>query len=155
MREVIKNVFLNYIVCSVFGGVLQYLSPEKMRKTIRGVIVAVILASSILPLINTTFSFRTPDFSSAYRQEQMDSLMHTANLIERKIYKDTEMILINSGVDEYEIYVEANPSDAENTVYLERYSIEVDKKYKDKIESIRKKISKEYTSVLEIGVKNE
>ena len=150
MSDTIRNIFLSYIVCSVLGGVLQYLSPDKMKKTLRSIIVGV-----ILPLTKGEISLNKPDFTQHYEQEELNSLMHTANLLERKIYKQTEEILINLGIDEYEIYITANPSIADNTVYLERYYIEIEEKHRNKTDALRSKISDEYKSILEIGVKNE
>ena len=155
MSDTIRSVFLSYIVCSVLGGVLQYLSPDKMKKTLRSIIVGVILFSSVLPLTKGEISLNKPDFTQHYEQEELNSLMHTANLLERKIYKQTEEILIKLGIDEYEIYITANPSTADNTVYLERYYIEIEEKHRNKTDALRSKIPDEYKSILEIGVKNE
>ena len=57
MSEVIKSVFLNYIVCALAGGFLEYFAPAKSRKTLRIIVMGVILATSFAPLLNNSFKF--------------------------------------------------------------------------------------------------
>lgn len=155
MSEIIKEVFINYIACAVLGGVLEYLTPDKMRKTLRGVVVSLMLVLSLSPLLKADFDFSNIDIEERREQEEMNSLMHIANLTEKKIYDEMRDILINSGVGEYEIYVTATPSREDNTVYLEEIKIQVGAEYRDKTEEIKAKISEEYQSILKVGVENE
>lgn len=156
MSEIVKSVFVNYIVCAVFGGILQYAVPEKMRKTLRTCVVSLMLITSLSPILKIDFDFENINNTEGIQiQEQYDALMHTANLIEKKIYGEMKDILINSGVDEYEIYITTNVQKEENTVYLEEIKIEVDKSFEAEIPHIKEQIPKEYEKVFKIGIKNE
>ena len=156
MSDAVKNVFINYIFCAVFGGVLEYITPQKMRKAIRVCVVAVMLASSLSPVLNIDIDF---DYSlsseNSGQLQQYDTLMHTAGLIEKKVYGEMKDILINAEVDEYEIYVTTNIDEQNNIVYLEKIRIETDKSFESKIREISSAIPEEYEKVFEIGVKNE
>lgn len=156
MSEAVKSVFINYIVCAVFGGILEYIAPEKARKTLRTCVVALMLITSVSPFLQTELDFRNVVSTEEIQlQEQYDALMHTANLTEKKIYGEMKDILIKSGVDEYEIYVATRAEKEENTVFLEEIRIEVDNTFKEKIPVIEGQIPQEYKKVFEIGIKNE
>lgn len=156
MSDVIRSVFLNYIVCAVFGGVLEYLTPLKMRKTIRVCVVSLMMLASVIPLFNLDIDFEALYSTEEFEiQEQYNALMHTANIIERNVYADMKQILINQNVDEYEIYVSTEINEEDNVVYLEEVRIEVDHTYKSKIPHITNQVPQEYRQILKIGVKNE
>ncbi len=156
MSEIVKSVFVNYIVCAVFGGLLEYITPEKMRKTLRICIVSLMLVTSFAPVLQIDLDFENIEYSNdSAIQEQYNALMHTANLMENKIYTEIKETLINSGVDEYEIYITTQESLKENTVYLEEIKVEISKKEENKIPHIEKLIPLEYKKVFKIGVKNE
>ena len=86
---------------------------------------------------------------------EYDALMHTANLTEKKIREEMKEVLINEGVNEYEIYVSTSVDAEENTVYLEEIKIEVGNTFENKINIIKSKVPEEYRQVLKVGVKNE
>lgn len=148
MKEVIKTVFINYITCAIVGGILEYVVPGKMKKTLRVAVVSVMLAASFLPLVKADFDFSDVSYSTQTENEiSYDALMHTANLTEKKIYSQMKEILINEGVDEYEIYVRTSIEKQENTVYLDEVKIEIPQEFEDKIPNIKKAVPKEYESV--------
>ncbi len=155
MSELLKNVFLNYIICSVLGGALEYAVPERMRKSMRIAIVAVMVLSLFSPIAASDVSFESFSFEETESREALDSLMHIANLTEEKVYNEVRAVLINSGVDEYEIYVEVTPEKDENTVYLDSVKILLGQEYGVLKDSIKAKISSEYKAITEVGVKNE
>lgn len=156
MSEIIKSVFINYVVCAVFGGILEYASPEKVRKTLRTCVVSLMLVTSLAPILNIDLNFENiGDAEEIQLQEQYNALMHTANLTEKKIYGEMKDILIKTGVDEYEIYITTNADKEENTVFLEEIKIEVHKSFEGKIPEIEKQIPEEYKQVFKIGIKNE
>ena len=151
MREVIKSVFVNYIICAIIGGILEYVVPAKMKRTLRVVVISVMLASSFSPLLKTNFDFNSITYSAATENEiSYDALIHTANLTEKKIYSQMKEILINEGVNEYEIYVRTSIEKDENTVYLDEIKIEIPTEFKDKIQSIKKAVPEEYQGVFTI-----
>lgn len=156
MNETIMSVLLNYVICAVVGGLLEYIAPAKARKALRACVVAVMLVTTLSPVLHMDIDFsqvlQTED--EAY-QKQYDALMHTANITEKKIYSEMKDILINSGVDEYEIYVSTSVNKDECTVYLEKIKIEVAADYSHKIPAIRKRVHEEYAEIFEIGIKNE
>ena len=55
MSDVIKNVFVNYIICAVVGGLLEYISPDKVKKSIRICVVIILLLAVVAPLSKTDF----------------------------------------------------------------------------------------------------
>ena len=154
MSETIKSVFINYIVCAIAGGFLEYFAPPKSRKTLRVIIMGVILATSFAPLLKTEITI--PDFSGydeLSENTSYDALMHTANLTEKKVYGEVRDVLINSGVDEYEIYVTTSVEEETNTVWLEKVEVEIPKEFGGKVSEIENAIPEEYRSVTRVGEK--
>ena len=154
MSETIKSVFINYIVCAIAGGFLEYFAPPKSRKTLRVIIMGVILATSFAPLLKTEITI--PDFSGydeLSENASYDALMHTANLTEKKVYGEVRDVLINSGVDEYQIYVTTSVEEETNTVWLEKVEVEIPKEFSSKLSEIEKAIPEEYRSVTRVGEK--
>lgn len=156
MKEVIQSVFINYISCAIFGGFLQYLAPERMKKFLRACIVSVMLIVSLSPILKIDFNFENIGEGDQLEvQTQYDTLMHTANLMEKEMYNHIKNILINLNVNEYEIYVSTSVDEKENTVFLEEIKIEVHRDFQDIIPEIQKQIPQEYKEILKIGIKNE
>ncbi len=156
MNETIKSVLLNYAVCSLAGGVLEYITPEKMRKTLRIIITLFLVSTVVFPLLKSDVNLETI-FASETNVENTGytALVHTQSLLEKKLYDEMRNILINCEVQEYEIYITTTVDEEENTVYLEKIKIEVSSEFQNKIEEIINNVSQEYKSVLEVGVKNE
>ena len=156
MSEAIKTAFISFTVCSVVGGMLEYLTPPKYRKTLRVVVVGIVLALCIMPVFDNDFEFDLMlDSESQGEQLSYDSLMHTANLVENKIRRQIKDVLINQGIDEYEIYITTTVDKEESVVYLEAIKIEVHEKYGGKLEAIVKEIPQDYRDIVKTGVKNE
>ena len=156
MTETIKTVLINYGVCALVGGLLEHIAPQRTRSTLRGVVVIVLVFGIVSPFVGSDFEF------SGLVQEydgsdvsQTDALMHTANLTEKKIKDDMREILINTGINEYEIYVSTSVDKENNTVYLDEVRVEVAKQFEEKINDIYDCVTAEYKAVLKVGVKNE
>ena len=156
MAETIKTVMLNYAFCALVGGILEYISPEKTKKTLRVAVVSVMLLVIISPIAKSEINFENT-FQNYEISEGVsyDALMHTANLAERKLREEMKEILIKEGINEYEIYITTTVDEEENTVYLEEIKIEVGKAFENKIGIIKSSIAQEYQEVLKVGVKNE
>lgn len=156
MSEVIKTLFINYAVCAFLGGVSEYLAPEKMKKTLRVIVVAILVFSVVYPFAESMPQLKNIFENSIESEEDTyNALLHTANLVEKKIYGEMREILINLDIDEYEIYVTVNADDEQNTVFLEKIDIEVGNEFEDKIPLVKKSIPDEYGDILKVGVKNE
>lgn len=156
MSETIKASFIGFTVCSVVGGMLEYLTPPKYRKTLRVAVVGVVLALCIMPVFDKEFDFDLRlDTESQAEQLSYDTLMHTANLVEKKVRGEIKNILINQGVDEYEIYITTTVDKEESVVFLEEIIVEVHEKYGGKLETIVKEIPQDYRDIVKTGVKNE
>ncbi len=156
MIAVVKAIFTNYIACAVIGGVLEYLTPEKMRKTLRISVVSIMLLTSFLPAFKIDIDFSELQSSSEkYEEQQYNALYHTASITEKTLYNEMKNILINLNIDEYEIYIETSVDKDKNTVYLEEIKIEVSEEFEDKTEAVKKAVSAEYKEILKVGVKNE
>ncbi len=156
MTETIKTVLLNYAVCALVGGVLEYIAPEKTKKTLRITIVSVMLLMVISPIVKSEINLENllPD-EEISEKVNLDALMHTANLTERKLREEMKEILIKENINEYEIYITTTVDEEENTVFLEEIKIEVGKAFENKISIIKSNIPKEYQEILKVGVKNE
>ena len=155
MKDTVKNVLVNYIICAVIGGVLEYFVPQRMKKTLHTAVVAVMLVAAFSPVLKTDFDFESIDYPE---QESIatgyDNLMHIANLTEKKIYNEMKQILITEQISEYEIYVRTSVEKDENTVYLDEVKVEIPVEYKDKASGITQAVPEEYKSVFNIAYIN-
>lgn len=156
MSETIKTVLLNYAVCALVGGVLEYLAPEKTRKTLRVAVISVLLLAILSPIVKGEINIENllPQIEIT-EEVNYKALVHTASLTEKKLRDEMKEILINEGVNEYEVYVTTTIDEEENTVYLEEIKVGVGKAFEHKIPSIKKKVSQDYQEVLKVSVKNE
>lgn len=157
MAEVIKTVLLNYSACALVGGVLEYIAPEKTRKTLRTVVVSLMLLAVASPIAKSEISLEDSLISREELSSNInyESLLHTANLTEKKIREEIKEILINQNINEYEIYITTDIDEAENIVFLTEIKIETEKAFEGKFEAVKNQIPEEYKEVLKIGVKNE
>lgn len=157
MSDVIKTVLLNYAVCALVGGVLEYIAPEKTKKALRVAVVSVMLFVIASPIAKGEISFEGDFASQEGISEKMnyDALMHTANLTERQLREEMKEILIKANINEYEIYITTEVNEEENTVLLTEIKIEIGKAFGNKIELVKSNVPEEYQEVLKVGVKNE
>lgn len=156
MTGTIKTVLLNYAVCALVGGALEYIAPDKTKKTLRVAVVSVMLLVVVYPIVKSDFEFENLLAEMEINENvSYDTLMHTANLTERKLREEMKEILIKENIDEYEIYITTTVDETENTVYLEEIKIEVCRAFEDKIDTIKNNAPEEYQAVLKVGVKNE
>ena len=156
MTETIKTVLLNYAICALVGGVLEYISPEKAKKTLRIAVVSIMLLVIVSPIAKSEIIFDYEGISEEISENvSYNALMHNANLIERKLNEEIKEMLIKENINEYEIYITTTVDEEENTVYLEEIKIDVGIGFEDKILIIKNSIPKEYQQVLKVGVKNE
>lgn len=156
MNESVKEVLLNYAVCSLTGGVLSFIMPEKMRKPLKVIVTLFLISTVVFPLFRSEISIDTLfDEEVTFYDEQYSALLHTQSLLEKKLYDEMSEILINLGINEYEIYIETTADEEENTVYLEEIRIEIPKEIGYMAENIRNSVSQEYKDVLKVGLKNE
>ncbi len=156
MTETIKQILFNYIFCAVIGGVLEYLVPQKMAKTLRICVISVMLLTSVSPLLNMHIDFsQLTETTEAEESNLYNALYHTASVTEKMLYKEMKNILINLNIDEYEIYVDTTVDAEKSIVYLDEIKIEVDNTFANKIPQIKKNIPEEYKEILKVGVKNE
>jgi hypothetical protein len=157
MTEIIKTVLFNYAVCALVGGVLEYIAPEKTKKTLRVSVVAVMLLVVVSPIAKSEINLKSNLISQEEISEKInyDALMQTANLTERKLREEMKEILINQNINEYEIYITTTVDEVENTVYLDEIKIDIGKNFENKMGVIKSNIPEEYHKILKVGVKNE
>ncbi len=157
MTETIKSVMLNYAVCALVGGILEYVSPERTKKNLRVAVVSVMLLVVVSPIAKREINLESDVISQEEISENMNysALMHIANITERKLREEMKEILIKESINEYEIYITTTVDEDEKTVYLEEIKIEVGKAFSDRINVIKSSIPKEYQEVVKVGVKNE
>ena len=155
MAETLKSLVANYMFCAFLGGILEYIAPTKAKNSLRIVVTVVILFVTISPVIKADVSFDGFTIKENTHNKEIDALMHTANLTEKKIRNEIKEILINLNIDEYEIYVSTSVDEENAIVYLEEIKVEISSEFREKIEIIRENISAEYKDILKVGVKNE
>ena len=157
MGETFKSIMLPYAVCAFCGGVLQYLClSESSKKTFRFVVTAAAVSIAVIPLIKSTGAQITMSYDDTIISEEnaeFDALVHISHATEKKIYNHVQEILINLDVHEYEIYVETEIDEAENTVSITLVRVEVDDAYKSLLPNIEEILEAEYGEVLETDVK--
>lgn len=155
----IREIFLNFAVCSVLATVYEWIVPPKTKETFRSVAAILLIAVTVLPLFQNDYSelnriiteWQTKEESTAENGEY-DILVGE---VKRKIYSDTEKTLISCGVTEYEIYVTATYVKEENTVVLSQVKTVLPKAEIKKCGEIQKQLFDLFGEVSVVEVKNE
>jgi hypothetical protein len=150
----IKLVLVNYAVCALLGSIFEFVLPRKNKDVFRIVSSVILISVIVIPLsrLDLKNEFSQLDFSITESDTQQ-SINHTANLIEKEIYKSIEEILINEGVNEYEIYIDTKVDEATNEIVLQEVTVLVDELFKEKISVLESILKTEFGEVLKIGVK--
>ena len=150
----IKLVLVNYAVCALLGSIFEFVLPRKNKDVFRIVSSVILISVIVIPLsrLDLKSEFSHLDFSLTESDTQQ-SINHTANLIEKEIYKSIEEILINEGVNEYEIYIDTKVDEATNEIVLQEVTVLVDELFKEKISVLESILKTEFGEVLKIGVK--
>ena len=150
----IKLVLVNYAVCALLGSIFEFILPRKNKDVLRIVSSVILISVIVIPLsrLDLKSEFSNLDFSLTESDTQQ-SINHTANLIEKEIYKSIEEILINEGVNEYEIYIDTKVDEATNEIVLQEVTVLVDELFKEKISVLESILKTEFGEVLKIGVK--
>lgn len=150
----IKLVLVNYAVCALLGSIFEFILPRKNKDVFRIVSSVILISVIVIPLsrLDLKSEFSHLDFSLTESDTQQ-SINHTANLIEKEIYKSIEEILINEGVNEYEIYIDTKVDEATNEIVLQEVTVLVDELFKEKISVLESILKTEFGDVLKIGVK--
>jgi uncharacterized membrane protein YeiB len=150
----IKLVLVNYAVCALLGSIFEFVLPRKNKDVFRIVSSVILISVIVIPLsrLDLKSEFSQLDFSITESDTQQ-SINHTANLIEKEIYKSIEEILINEGVNEYEIYIDTKVDEATNEIVLQEVTVLVDEIFNEKISVLESVLKTEFGEVLKIGVK--
>jgi uncharacterized membrane protein YeiB len=150
----IKLVLVNYAVCALLGSIFEFVLPRKNKDVFRIVSSVILISVIVIPLsrLDLKSEFSQLDFSITESDTQQ-SINHTANLIEKEIYKSIEEILINEGVNEYEIYIDTKVDEATNEIVLQEVTVLVDEIFNEKISVLESILKTEFGEVLKIGVK--
>jgi uncharacterized membrane protein YeiB len=150
----IKLVLVNYAVCALLGSIFEFILPRKNKDVFRIVSSVILISVIVIPLsrLDLKSEFSQLDFSITESDTQQ-SINHTANLIEKEIYKSIEEILINEGVNEYEIYIDTKVDEATNEIVLQEVTVLVDEIFNEKISVLESILKTEFGEVLKIGVK--
>ena len=151
----IKLVLVNYAVCALLGSIFEFILPRKNKDVFRIVSSIILISVIIIPLSRIDFENEFSEFGILVEEsETQTGVNHTASLIEREIYKNVENILINEGVNEYEIYISTNIDDSTNEIVLTEVTVLVDEKFKGEISDLENILKTEFGEVLKIGVKD-
>ena len=150
----IKLVLVNYAVCALLGSIFEFVLPRKNKDVFRIVSSVILISVIVIPLsrLDLKSEFSHLDFSLTESDTQQ-SINHTANLIEKEIYKSIEEILINEGVNEYEIYIDTKVDEGTNEIVLQEVTVLVDEIFNEKISVLESILKTEFGEVLKIGVK--
>lgn len=151
----IKLVLVNYAVCALLGSIFEFVLPRKNKDVFRIVSSIILISVIIIPLSRIDFENEFSEFGILVEEsETQTGVNHTASLIEKEIYKNVENILINEGVNEYEIYISTNIDDSTNEIVLTEVTVLVDEKFKGEISDLENILKTEFGEVLKIGVKD-
>lgn len=151
----IKLVLVNYAVCALLGSIFEFILPRKNKDVFRIVSSIILISVIIIPLSRIDFENEFSEFGILVEESETQSgVNHTASLIEKEIYKNVENILINEGVNEYEIYISTNIDDSTNEIVLTEVTVLVDEKFKGEISDLENILKTEFGEVLKIGVKD-
>ena len=150
----IKLVLVNYAVCALLGSIFEFILPRKNKDVFRIVSSVILISVIVIPLsrLDLKSEFSQLDLSITESDTQQ-IITHTANLIEKEIYKSIEEILINEGVNEYEIYIDTKVDEATNEIVLQEVTVLVDEIFNEKISFLESILKTEFGEVLKIGVK--
>lgn len=151
----IKTVLMNYAVCALLGSIFEFIVPRRNKETFRIISSIILISVIIIPLATFDFkgTFEEQEFQFETEQTEEKALQNTTKLIEREIYKNVEEILINEGVNEYEIYVSTRTDEASREIILAELKIFVDSKFQKKIPVLRDKLKGDFGGILKIEVK--
>ncbi len=151
----IKTVLVNYAVCALFGSVLEFISPKKSREAFRIVSGIILISIIVIPLVGFDFSaeLEKREFGIEEAEIGESTLLTTAGLIEKEIYKQIENILINEQVNEYEIYISTEIDEEANEIILSEVNVLVGVQFQNKITELSSILGKEFGDILQIGVK--
>jgi hypothetical protein len=151
----IKLVLVNYAVCALLGSIFEFILPRKNKDVFRIVSSIILISVIIIPLSRIDFENEFSEFGILVEEsETQTGVNHTASLIEKEIYKNVENILINEGVNEYEIYISTNIDDSTNEIVLTEITVLVDEKFKGEISDLENILKTEFGEALKIGVKD-
>ena len=155
--ESIKTVLVNYAVCALLGSIFEFIAPRKNKETFRIISSIILISVIIIPLATFDFkgAFEEQEFQFETEQTEEKALQNTTKLIEREIYKNVEEILINEGVNEYEIYVSTRADEVSQEIILCELKILVDSKFQEEIPVLREKLEDDFGGILKIGVKED
>jgi hypothetical protein len=153
--DTIKLVLVNYAVCALLGSIFEFILPRKNKDVFRIVSSIILISVIIIPLSRIDFENEFSKFGILVEESETQSgVNYTASLIEKEIYKNVENILINEGVNEYEIYISTNIDDSTNEIVLTEVTVLVDEKFKGEISDLENILKTEFGEVLKIGVKD-
>ena len=151
----VKLVLVNYAVCALFGSIFEFILPRKNKDVFRIVSSVILISVIIIPLSKLDLSGEFEKIEYSLEVDENEGSIHiTSGLIEKEIYKNVENILINEGVNEYEIYIRTNVDEVTNEIILTEVELLVDEKFKDKTSSLEKRFKTDFGEVFKIGVKN-
>lgn len=151
MTGVLRDVLLNYAVCALFGGMAGFLAPERMKKTVRALAVAVMLCGVLLPFCSLKRS-EPPSLPDVTEDAAYDDLMHAAGLLENSVRANVRDVLGQLDIHEYDIDVQTACSREEGSVTLTSLSVELGEAYADRTADVKEALG-EYQEVLMVRVK--
>ena len=152
---IIKEILISYAFSAFLGGFLEFFAPERAKSTLRAIVAAVIIFAVAYPLAKGEISLPEDEIMINEEKNETDALMHIAALTEKTVKNDLKNLLINLGINEYEIYVTTSVDEENSTVYLENVRVELGADFRKDAERVYDSVTADYKSVLKVGVKNE
>ncbi|MBQ6935826.1 MAG: hypothetical protein IJN49_04670 [Clostridia bacterium] len=151
----IKTVLINYAVCALLGSIFEFIAPRRNKETFRIISSIILISVIVIPLATFDFKGAVDNMEIQVETEKTEeqALLNTSKLIEREIYKKVEEILINEGVNEYEIYISTEISEESKEIILKELKVLIDSNFKEKITVLEGKLQGDFGEVLKIGVK--
>ncbi len=151
MTGVLRDVLLNYAVCALFGGIAGFLAPDRMKKTVRALAVAVMLCGVLLPLCQFQPT-EAPTLPNVTEDAAYDDLMHAAGLLENGVRANVRDVLAQLEIHEYDVDVQTACDREKASVSLTSLTVELGEAYANRIADVKEALG-EYQEVLIVRVK--
>lgn len=153
----IKTVLMNYAVCILLGSVFEFITPEKNKELIRIISSIVLIAVIIIPIASFDLFGAMEEIELEIEEVEAyeDSILKTSKLIEKEVYKKIENILINRGIDEYEINISTKTDKETREIVLTGISVLLGEEYESEIQNLKEELNDEFYEVLKVGVKED
>lgn len=151
----LKAVILNYCVYAFLASILEMLTDEKRKRAFRSFSFCIILAFCLSPLADGDLGQVFENiYSEVEEGESISAVQSACGRLEKAVYRNVSSVLINLGINEYEIYVSTSVNEEECVVTVTEVLVELDGEFAGLAEKVKNELREDYGEILKIEVKN-